>query len=88
MTSVTPANAGGEPNLGFTTGGDISPTESQKNLRSGRKVFGANAYLERQKKLGQARNSSPPPNNPPLQKSEFDNEFNAMHSNMADSLKK
>ena len=74
--------------MGFTTGGDISPTESQKNLRSGRKVFGANAYLERQKKLGQARNSSPPPNNPPLQKSEFDNEFNAMHSNMADSLKK
>mmetsp|Transcript_4947 Transcript_4947/g.6572 ORF Transcript_4947/g.6572 Transcript_4947/m.6572 type:complete len:98 (+) Transcript_4947:1647-1940(+) len=63
LTSVTPVR-NEEPNLAFT--GENSPTDSMKNLKSGRKVFGANAYLERQKKLGLARNSSPPPQNPPL----------------------
>ena len=46
MTSVTPGRDL-EPNLGFT--GENSPTglSSTKNLRSGRKVFGAAAYLDR-----------------------------------------
>jgi len=84
MTSVTPGRD--EPNLGFASDNNNSPKEA--NSTKARKVFGAKAYLDRQAKLGLARNSSPPPQNPPLQKSEFDNEFNALHSNMAESIKK
>ena len=61
MTSVTPAKDN-DLNLGFTSEAN-SPKESTKNLKSGRKVFGANAFLERQQKLGLGRNSSPPPAN-------------------------
>ena len=85
MTSVTPGRIE-EPNLGFTSDGN-SPRESNSKLKTTRKVFGASAFLERQQKLGLGRNSSPPLNTS-LQKSEFDNEFNAMHSNMHENLKK
>jgi len=61
MTSVTPGRSMDEPNLGF---GENSPTSSNKYMGSGRKVFGAQAYLERKKKLNEARHSSPPPSNP------------------------
>ena len=47
MTSVTPNKADIEPNLGFASDTQ-SPKDSTKNLnRGGRKVFGANAFLER-----------------------------------------
>ena len=59
LTSVTPHK---EAN-GDIFGGDISPApDSVKNSKS-RKVFGANAYIERQKKLGLSRNISPGPSN-------------------------
>ena len=88
MTSVTPVGRSSEePNLGFTSA-ELSPIQSNKFAGSGRKIFGAQAYLERKKKLSEARHSEAPPDNPPLQKSEFDNEFNAMHTNMAESRNK
>ena len=47
LTSVTPAHPKDDLNLDFASGTN-SPKESTKNLRSGRKIFGANAFLERQ----------------------------------------
>ena len=89
MTSVTPQrNINEDLNIGFASDNN-SPKGSTKAIKPGRKVFGANAYMERQQKLGMSRKSSPPPaNQPPLQKSEFDAEFNAMHSVMDASNKK
>lgn len=65
MTSVTPGKNINEDlniNLGFASDNN-SPKGSNKNLKSNaRKVFGANAYMERQAqaKLGKARNSAAP----------------------------
>lgn len=49
LTSVTPTR-NDDLNLNFTVGEAplASPKGSVKNAKSGRKVFGANAYLERQ----------------------------------------
>ena len=61
MTSVTPNKpADIEPNLGFASDTQ-SPKDSARNMKGPRKVFGAAAFLERQKTLGLGRHSSPPP---------------------------
>jgi len=87
MTSVTP-HKNEDLNLNFTVG-DNSQKGSTKNFKGVRRVFGADAYLERQQKISESRKSSPPPaNQPTLQKSDFDAEFNTMHSNMDANFKK
>ena len=87
MTSVTPQrNMNEDLNLGFPS--DLnSPKGSSKTIKGPRKVFGAKAYMDRQAKLGLTarKASSPPENQPILQKSDFDAEFNQMHSNMAEN---
>ena len=57
MTSVTPAKADHDINLGFASDNN-SPKESTKNLKGGRKIFGADAFRERQAKLGLGRKGS------------------------------
>ena len=91
LTSVTPSKA---PNLklneDITAADFLSDQDSPRGAKkTKRKIFGANDYLERQKKLGKGRNSiQPTATSPALQSSEYDEEFKEMHNNMSASLQK
>ena len=95
VTGITPGNKDSPerdgPSITFA-GGDLTGkgSVSMKSTigTKKRKVFGANDYLERQRNLkgSQTLNSDMSAVKVPLEKSEFDAEFDNMHNNISRNM--